>query len=389
MPPPHSCFIPQSSKASVFKCCLLFSWTLIYCIGVQNCDACSTRSESGAASPRPSSQDLPTDPPPRRSHPTKPPQWYAKPVGAEIRFVIMGDMGGLDEPPYTTYDQLAVAEAVGIVADSFQPDFIVELGDNFYEHGVKHVKDKRFRLTFENVYTAESLLKTPWYIVPGNHDYEGNITAQIEYSEISMRWNFPSLYYSKEFRISDSPRSDLFLIVIDTMLLCGLGNKTLPGSPPTGPWNVTAAENHWTWLEQQLNETKRASYVVVAGHYPVWSVGAHGPTECLKQRLEPLLKKFNVSAYLAGHDHSLQHIHEPGSPVEYFVSGAGAQIDPAKTHRHSVPPDWQLFHMGEIPRKGGFLYAEATPEHLTVAFTDAKDVWDLHTTTISPRRTEE
>jgi len=55
----------------------------------------------------------------------------------------------------------------------------------------------------------------------------------------------------------------------------------------------------------------------------VWSVGKHGPTKELVERLRPMLIKYNVSAYFCGHDHDVQHIHESNSTVEYFLSGAG------------------------------------------------------------------
>ena len=70
-------------------------------------------------------------------------------------------------------------------------------------------------------------------------------------------------------------------------------------------------------------------YLILSLH-TVWSVAEHGPTDVLVQRLKPLLEKYNVTAYMCGHDHNLQHITD--SNVQYYVTGAGHLIDPSMKH---------------------------------------------------------
>ena len=72
------------------------------------------------------------------------------------------------------------------------------------------------------------------------------------------------------------------------------------------------------------------SYNIISIYTIVWSVAEHGPTDTLVQKLKPLLEKYNVTAYMCGHDHNLQHITDSG--VQYYVTGAGHLIDPSRAH---------------------------------------------------------
>jgi hypothetical protein len=45
---------------------------------------------------------------------------------------------------------------------------------------------------------------------------------------------------------------------------------------------------------------QKIPYVIIAGHYPIWSVSMHGPTYLLAEKLRPLLFKYKVNAYFCG-----------------------------------------------------------------------------------------
>lgn len=63
-----------------------------------------------------------------------------------LRFLIIGDMGGVDYAPYSTYYERSTAAEMGKIADLYSPQFVMELGDNFYYDGVKDLNDLRFQV---------------------------------------------------------------------------------------------------------------------------------------------------------------------------------------------------------------------------------------------------
>ena len=56
------------------------------------------------------------------------------------------------------FNQSLVAQAMGRVAQNL--DFVISVGDNFYESGIVAVKDAQFDTSFADVYTAQSLQVT-------------------------------------------------------------------------------------------------------------------------------------------------------------------------------------------------------------------------------------
>lgn len=65
-----------------------------------------------------------------------------------IKFLAVGDWGGLPYAPYVTAVQRATAREMGIVADQMGADFILALGDNFYYKGVDSVDSPRFKVSW-------------------------------------------------------------------------------------------------------------------------------------------------------------------------------------------------------------------------------------------------
>jgi len=209
------------------------------------------------------------------------------------------------------------------------------------------VDDPRFQETFEDVFVGTTLLNTPFYLVAGNHDWNGNVTAQIDYTSKSTRWKFSDYFYTETFKISQY-NTILQIVMIDTVILAGLTqdieycqqynidiNKCK--LKPNGPENIKTAQDEWNWINTTL-ATSTADYLIVAGHYPVWSIGEHGPTQILVDQLRPLLKQYNVQLYFNGHDHSFQYLLDSSySNTGYIVTGGAHVCDYSQIHRLDVP----------------------------------------------------
>ncbi|CAD5207403.1 unnamed protein product [Bursaphelenchus okinawaensis] len=240
-----------------------------------------------------------------------------------LDFFVLGDTGGISFDVTSNYlnfikateAQQRLADSMADLAGRQKPDFIINVGDNVYFNGAETVFDSRFDTVFEEPY-ADPRLDVPWYMIAGNHDHLGNISAQIEYTKYSTKWTYPKLYYKASYSFADGTRT-VDILFIDTIVLCGncidvngrslfswiMHRKKIPNKPD--PEWATEAVAQWKWIEEQLGSS-RADYLFVVGHYPIYSISSHGPAKCLIDKLDPLLRKYHVSAYFAGHDHTIQ-----------------------------------------------------------------------------------
>ena len=102
--------------------------------------------------------------------------------GDALNFIVFGDWGRAG-----FFNQREVAAQMGRTAEEIRSRFVISTGDNFYTTGVASVEDPKWLRSYEEIYTARSLWE-PWYVVLGNHDWQGDAFAQIAYSRRSSRW---------------------------------------------------------------------------------------------------------------------------------------------------------------------------------------------------------
>jgi len=289
-----------------------------------------------------------------------------------LRFFAVGDWGADND------GQHADATGMESVAQAISPTFAVMLGDNFYTSGIHgDAHDPRFESTFEKVYTGPALDKMTFYGIAGNHDHKGNVSAQIAYTDASptQRWKYPDWWFGKSFTVPGT-ETKIEILLIDTVI--GLGNTDDNvdrwGQPP-GPQDEPSAKAQWEWLEQRMQQST-ADYLWVGGHYPVWSICSHGPTQELVKLLKPTLEQFGAH-YFSGHDHCEGHINE-GTGVEYIVTGAGQSCCYEATNTKQVPEgSIKFFTAGAggsshqklpLEMKSGFTSYYVYPEYMQVVF---------------------
>lgn len=131
-----------------------------------------------------------------------------------------------------------------------------------------------------------------------------------------------------------------------------------------GPANAMAAASQLQWIDETLANST-ADYVIVAGHYPVYSAAEHGPTQHLQPSQFPYLQRHHVSAYLCGHDHVEQHF-DMGDGVQYHVIGS-ANYEGSWDHIGNYTEEQLKFHATVY---GGFATVSVSKEGMVIKHFD-------------------
>ncbi|KAL0287745.1 UNVERIFIED_CONTAM: Purple acid phosphatase 17 [Sesamum calycinum] len=283
----------------------------------------------------------------RFEHPTK--------GDGTLRFLVVGDWGRKGEfnQSHPPWGGMSGGEMGGLGRSLI----CVSTGDNFYDDGLEGEDDPNFLDSFANIYTANSLQKQ-WFSVLGNHDYRGDVVAQLSpfLRKMDSRW-----LCLRSF-VVDAEIGELFFVdttpfVDEYFSDPGEHKYDWRGVSPVNTYTAQLLND----LELALKES-RARWKIVVGHHAIRSVGHHGDTQELVDQLLPVLQANNVDLYINGHDHCLERISDSKSPIQFLTSGAGSKAwrgDVDESNKEGL----KFFYDGQ-----GFMSVELTRSDAKIVF---------------------
>ncbi len=204
------------------------------------------------------------------------------------RFAIIGDYG-LDGP-----DEAAVANMI----KSWDPEFIITLGDNNYPYGEDSTIDINIGKHYHSFIApyrgdfGEGAKENRFFPTLGNHDdYTENGRPYLDYFELPGN----ERYY-------DFVKGDIHFFALN--------------SNPSEPDGVDSTSVQARWLKRRLANS-RSPWKVVYFHHPPYSTADHGDNEYMQWPFS----KWGASAVLSGHDHVYERLELDG--VTYLINGLG------------------------------------------------------------------
>ena len=207
-----------------------------------------------------------------------------------LKFAVLGDFGTGDRT------QIELARQMAALHNRFKFELVVLVGDNIY--GSERPQD--FKKKFEDPYKPLLDAGVKFYASLGNHDAR----EQRYYKLFNMDGR---LYYTF------SPKADVRFFVLES---------TYPE-----PEQIA-------WLEKEL-QASGSNWKIPVFHHPMYSSGErHGSDVKLREVLEPLFVKYNVSVVLTGHDHFYERV-KPQQGITYFVAGSGGRLREGNIDRSS------------------------------------------------------
>lgn len=202
---------------------------------------------------------------------------------------------------------------------------------------------------------------------------------------------YPDYNYDiiREFKTKDGNKVKVEILMIDTQWIAGFFECKTDQQYPEGIQPHLQAKA-LSFVEGKLKKSS-AEYLLVAGHYPVFSACSNGNTKVLIEKLDPLLKKYGVTAYISGHDHCQFHYNYEN--MEYLLSGIGKDCCYGSEEKKNLPESGKLRYLladdsdysGSSGVKGGFLSFDVGEEDMVVRM-HIETGETFYETTLLPRK---
>jgi hypothetical protein len=251
-------------------------------------------------------ENTPTPASPPVSTPT--PEPSPTPTPQPVIFAAIGDYGTGDE------NEAAVAELVL----SWQPEFIISLGDNNYPFGAPQTIDDHIGQFYHS------------YIFPYLGEYGAGAEVNLFFPTIGnhdVRWDKGQPYLDY-FTLPGNER--YYDFTWGPLHFFALDNES---NEPDG---VGRSSIQAQWLQEQM-AASTSLWNIVYMHYPAYSSGRHGPTDWAQWPYA----EWGADAVLSGHDHTYERLTVDGIP--YFVNGLGGgeiydfeQLQPQSSMRYNA-----------------------------------------------------
>jgi hypothetical protein len=198
-----------------------------------------------------------------------------------LKFFVLGDFGN------GTREQRELAGQMIALRARFPAELVLTVGDNIY--GGEGPRD--FKRKFEEPYQGLLENGVKFYASLGNHDGR----EQARYALFNMN--------GRTFYSLKAPKQDVKLIAIES-------------DYPT--------PKQMEWLQGELSGGE--DWMIPYFHHPPYSSGKrHGSDRDLRDVLEPMFLKSNVTVVFTGHDHFYERT-KPQKGITYFVAGSGGQL---------------------------------------------------------------
>ena len=205
-----------------------------------------------------------------------------------VRFAVIGDFGLAGKPE----------QDVAHLITSWQPDFIITVGDNNYPIGAQETIDENIGQYYHQYifpYTGsygQGADINRFFPTLGNHDWISD-KAQPHYDYFSLPGN--ERYY-------DVVWGPVHLFALD--------------SDSREPDGVGASSIQASWLKEKL-AASTSPWKIVYMHHPPYSSAYHGSTDWMQWPY----KEWGATTVISGHDHTYERLIINDFP--YFINGLG------------------------------------------------------------------